>query len=81
VWGLCEGNLEGGLLYWELMKIYKRMLWKWNIFFLCRGFVKGTCRGVSLLGSERHVREGFGRGASLSLQRLREGNLEGGLPY
>jgi hypothetical protein len=26
-------------------------------------------------------REGFGRGASLSLQRLREGNLKGRLPY
>jgi hypothetical protein len=28
--------------------------------------------------SKRHVREGFGREASISLQRLREGNLEGG---
>ena len=29
----------------------------------------------------RHVKEGFGNGASLSLQRLCEGNLEGGLLY
>jgi hypothetical protein len=49
---------------------------------LCRGFVMGTWRGRIFTGDcERHVRECFGRGASLSLQRLREGNLEGGLPY
>jgi hypothetical protein len=49
---------------------------------LCRGFVRGTWRGGFFTGdSERHVREGFGRGVSLFLQRLSEGNLEGGLPY
>jgi hypothetical protein len=48
---------------------------------LCRGFVRGIWRGGFFTGdSERHVRKGFGGGASLSLQRLREGNLEGGLP-
>jgi hypothetical protein len=29
--GACEGNLEGGLLCWGLIKICKRRLWKWNI--------------------------------------------------
>jgi hypothetical protein len=49
---------------------------------LCTDFIRGTWRGGIFTGdSERHVREGFGRGGSLSLQRLREGNLEGGLPY
>jgi hypothetical protein len=49
---------------------------------LCRGFIRGTWRrGIFTEDSERHVRVGFRRGASLSLQRLREGNLEGGLPY
>jgi hypothetical protein len=42
-----------------------------------RGSVRGTWNG----GSEKHVKEGFGNGASLSLWRLREGNLEGGLLY
>jgi hypothetical protein len=48
---------------------------------LCRGFVRGTCKGGFFTGdSERHVREGFGR-ELLSLQRLSEGILEEGLPY
>jgi hypothetical protein len=34
---------------------------------LCRGSVRGTWRGVSFPGTlEAHVREGFGRGTSLS---------------
>jgi hypothetical protein len=50
--------------------------------YLCRGFVRGTWKGKIFTGdSERHVREGFGKGASLSLQKFCEGNLEGGLPY
>jgi hypothetical protein len=32
LWELCEGNLEGELLCWGLIKICKRRLWKWNIF-------------------------------------------------
>jgi hypothetical protein len=28
----CEGNLELGLIYWALIQICKRRLWKWNIF-------------------------------------------------
>jgi hypothetical protein len=49
---------------------------------LCRGLVKGNLEGGFFTGDcERHVREGFGRVASLSLQMLHEGNLEVGLPY
>ena len=28
LWELCEGNLEGGLLYWGPLKLCKRRLWK-----------------------------------------------------
>jgi hypothetical protein len=50
---------------------------------LNRGSIRGTWRGGFFSGhAEKHVREGFGRVASISLlRRLREWNLEGGLPY
>jgi hypothetical protein len=63
-WELCEGNLEGGLLCWGLIKICKRRLWKWNIISLCRGFVRGTWSGVSLMGTLRDM-----SGKHLSLYR------------
>jgi hypothetical protein len=30
--GAVRGEHGGGLLYWGLIKICKRRLWKWNIF-------------------------------------------------
>jgi tetrahydromethanopterin S-methyltransferase subunit D len=30
--GALRGGPGGGLLYWGLIKICKRRLWKWNIF-------------------------------------------------
>ena len=37
LWELCEGNLEGMLLYWELGKLRKTCqgrLWKWSFSLL-----------------------------------------------
>jgi len=28
VWALCEGNLEGGFLYWEPWRMCKERLWR-----------------------------------------------------
>jgi hypothetical protein len=47
--------------------------------------VRVTWRESSFTGNFencfRHVKEGFGKGASLSLQILRKGNLKRGLKY
>jgi uncharacterized protein (UPF0179 family) len=51
LWDLCEGNMKGGILYWDLCKL------------------RQTCQGR------------LGKGASLSLYRLRERYLEGGFLY
>jgi hypothetical protein len=70
-WGSFTGDLEG------YVKVGSGggHLSPWGP---CWGNLEG---GIFTADSERHVREGFGRGAALSLQRLREGNLKGGLPY
>ena len=51
---------------------------------LCMG-ARGNWGEGSFTGNSesyvRHVKEGFGNGASLCLYRLREGNLEGGFQY
>ena len=101
---LWEGNLQGGLLYRRLRKIYIRRFWRQ--VSLSIGAPLGTCRGrrqvkehsgngasLSLCrsfiwetwkegrgsfpgDSKKHVNV-TGNAASLSLRRLREGNLEG----
>jgi len=62
----------------------KRALCKCSVS-LYGSFVKGTWRESSYTGDSesyiRHVKEGFGNGASNSLYRLHKGNLEGGLLY
>jgi hypothetical protein len=61
--------------------MYKKVL-EMEHLPVCRGFVRETWReGFSTGDSETHVREVFERGAYLSLQKLREGNLEGQRPY
>jgi hypothetical protein len=65
LWELCEGNLEGGLLCWGLIKICKRRLWKWNIFL----YVGDPGWGVSLLGTLRDMPGKALEGGHLSLHR------------
>jgi len=78
LWDLCEGNLEGGLLYWRLLRICKGRLWKrasltiwdpwgdhgWGIP------LPGTLKGQNLLYEgtmfirdlEAYVKDGSGNG-------------------
>jgi len=46
---LCEGNLEGGLLYWGLSQTWNGRLWKWSISFI--GLHKGNLRHLAREGS------------------------------
>ena len=48
-WQLCEGNLEGGLLYWGLSQTWNGRLWKWSISF--RRLHKGNLRHLAREGS------------------------------
>ena len=78
LYGLCEGNVEGGLLYWELLRICKGRLWKWASLTICdplgqHGWgipLPGTLIGQNLFyegtmfigGLEAHVKDGSGNG-------------------
>jgi len=42
-WALCEGNLEGGLLYWGPWRMCKGRLWRWAP--LCIGAPLGNLEG------------------------------------
>jgi hypothetical protein len=46
---------------------------------LYRGSIRGVGGGSFTAYSKTHAKEGSGNEASLSLYRLHEGNLEGGL--
>jgi hypothetical protein len=48
VWGLCEGNLEGGLLYWGPWRVYKERLWRRA--FLSIGATLGNLEGRFFIG-------------------------------
>ena len=60
LWELCEGKLDGELLYWELWTICKRRFWK---------RVSLSLRAPSgiLKGPQRQVKEGCGNGASVCM--------------
>lgn len=78
------GYLEGGVRLPGTLKDSKRALCKRTVS-LYGSSVRRTGTGGSFsVNAEsyvRHVKVGFGNGAPLSLERLREGNLEGRLLY
>ena len=68
LWGLCEGNMERGLLYWGPWRIYKGKLWRREekLFFpgnsrnSKRGICEGTLEGgLFSWGSWRICKEGL----------------------
>jgi hypothetical protein len=80
LWELCEGNLEGVSFTGDSERYVEEA--ETEHLSPYRGFVRGTWRVGSFTGdSKRHVKEGFVNGTSLSLQKLHEGNLKGGLIY
>jgi hypothetical protein len=79
LWEHCNGNLDGGLLYWGLWRICKGRLWRrasLSIGVPLGNLERGSCTG----DAERWIKEGSGNGVSLSLWELYEGNLEEGSP-
>ena len=48
--GLCEGNLEGGLLYWGPQRICQVRRWKWASCFHW-GPILGNIEGRSFVGA------------------------------
>jgi len=88
LWELCEGNVEGGLLYRELLRICKGRLCKWASLTICdplgeHGWgipLLGTLKGQNLfyegtmfIGDlEAYVKDGSGNGHLTLLRPIGE---------
>jgi hypothetical protein len=69
LWELCEGNLEGGLLYWGPIRIYERR--HWRLVPLSIRAPLGNLEGRFVYGGLREtVKEGSGNKASLCMGAL-----------
>jgi len=63
-WELCEGNLDGELLYWEPWRICQGRLWKRASFS-----IGASWRGIHLPGTSVYSRRTLCKRASLAMNR------------